>query len=446
MVSGKPPRRSKTSDEPVTIDLQADKAEQKTEPASEPADLQTPPTDAQPSANNDAKAATDSASDTTSDVSSDVTPDHAVEQRSEQADKAESEPAKDPTADVVSDDGRPGGDSNAEEAHVTRPAAAVETYRGPKTSSLVASGIVGGLVALLLAGSMQYAGIIPGLGQPETAPASDAVDPQEIADIRSEIARLSQAPAPTAEPDTALIERIDALENSIRQQPDMPAIDPAAIETLRAEIATNQQTMAELRTQLETAVQSQTQTEARLAQAEEKLNEPRSDVELARAIALTSLKTAIERGGPFLSELDALKAVAPDDPAIASLQPFAANGVPSRSDLTSRFSSVADDILIAVNQPGSGETWTERLMSSARSVISVRPVGNVEGSTPEAIVARIEDKLRNGDLKGAYLEWEALPDAGKTASSQFAEKLSQRIEIETLINSAVARSIAGTEG
>ena len=430
MVSGKPPRRSKTTDEPVTIDLQAENSEQKAEPVAE-SDHQKTAADEVPDPISDRDP------EPASEPAASSVPDATAKETEVVEDQARQTGFEEQPSEKASAGNEPEAGQNTKSAQITR---------SPRTSSLIASGIVGGLVALLLAGSMQYAGIIPGLGAPQTPPAGDGIAPAEIAEIRAEIERLSQAPAQTSAPDSALIERMDALERSIQQQSDTPTFDPAAIEALRAEIAANQQLMNELRTRLDTTVQTQTETEARLAEAEEKLNEPRNDVELARAIALTSLKTSIERGGPFLSELDALRAVAPEDATIAALQPFAANGVPSRSDLASRFNSVADDILIAVNQPGSGETWTERLMSSARSVISVRPVGNVEGSAPEAIVARIEDKLRNGDLKGAHLEWETLPEAGKSVSSQFADSLSQRVEIEAIINSAVARSIAGTEG
>ena len=86
------------------------------------------------------------------------------------------------------------------------------------------------------------------------------------------------------------------------------------------------------------------------------------------------------------------------------------------------------------------------LLSSALSVVKVRPVGNVEGDTPEAIIARIEDKLRNGDMKGAALEWNNLPDAGKAASAEFEKTLQARIKVEELVGGAASRSLAADKG
>jgi hypothetical protein len=87
-------------------------------------------------------------------------------------------------------------------------------------------------------------------------------------------------------------------------------------------------------------------------------------------------------------------------------------------------------------------------VSSAMSGIRVRPVGSVEGEAPEAVIARIEDKLNNGDLKGAALEWNGLPDTAKPAGEAFKAKLDQRLRVEAAIDAAVAATMAkpGTEG
>src|SRR5262249_33694593 len=51
------------------------------------------------------------------------------------------------------------------------------------------------------------------------------------------------------------------------------------------------------------------------------------------ALAAAALKTAVERGDPFLSELAAAKAFAPDTAMLAPLEALAAGGVPSTSAL-----------------------------------------------------------------------------------------------------------------
>ncbi|MFK0207447.1 mitofilin family membrane protein [Agrobacterium sp. NPDC090283] len=295
------------------------------------------------------------------------------------------------------------------------------------TSGLVAAGIVGGLVALAAAGSMQYAGILPSFN-------ANRAGSEEIAALKTDLGSLRQqlANAPAADT-SALEQRITTLESATGEAPQVDGL-------------------SEKITALESALQSERAAQAsataeltrRLADAEAKINEPRDDIEVARAIASAALKAAIDRGGPFLTELDTLSKVTPDDPAIASLQSFAATGVPSRSELMQKFPDVANAMLSAINQPDPNQGIMERLTESAFSLVKVRPVGNIEGETPDAMIARMENKLRNGDLHGAALEWNGLPDAAKTASADYKKSLDARIEVENLVGGTLNRAITST--
>ena len=422
MVSGKPPRRSKAPDQPVTIDLTAKETATSAEAGANEAPREE---DVQASAlpEEPVTSATASAPETAIDNTESL--------------GTQETPAAEPVPPAEELDA-PAKNGSTETGHKEPP------YRSPATSTLVASGIVGGVVALLLAGSMQYAGLVPGLG-PEQTTEAPAIDTSELDALKAEVARLAAEPqAPATDP--ALAERLAALEATVAETSSAPAADPAAVEGLRSQLAAAEQAIEALRAEIASNRQALDQSATRLTEAERKLEEPRNDVEMARAIALAGLKTAINRGGPFLSELDALKSVSPEDPTVSALTPLASNGVPSRSDLTRQFDQVAEDILAAVNQPEQGEGWTDRLLASARSLVKVRPVGNVEGETPEAIVARVENKLQNGDLKGAALEWETLPEAGKQASAGFATTLKNRIEAEERVAAALSQTVAGNGG
>ena len=155
------------------------------------------------------------------------------------------------------------------------------------------------------------------------------------------------------------------------------------------------------------------------------------------------MSTAIDRGGPYLAELEAFASISPDDPSVAGLREQAAIGVPSRSDLVRDFQKTADAILDAVHQPDGDQGVFNRLMSSAASAIRVRPVGTVEGDSPEAIVARIETKLQNGDFKGAQIEWQTLPEVGQTAAADYKRALDQRVAVEGLIGAVVSGAMNG---
>lgn len=245
--------------------------------------------------------------------------------------------------------------------------------------------------------------------QQATAP---TIDNAELETLKADIARLTSAPAAQAT-DPALVERIAALEARTNDTQSAPSVDPAVAEELRTQLAGAEQSITALRDQIASNAQALNESQTRLTEAERKIEAARAATSRWPVrLRWLALKTAIDRGGPFLSELDALKSVSPEDPAIAPLSRMASAGLPSRSDLSRDFSQISDDILTAINQPEVGEGWTDRLLASAKSLVKVRPVGNVEGETPEAIVARVENKLQNGDLEGG------LPSNGKPAGSR----------------------------
>ncbi|MBM7327271.1 COG4223 family protein [Agrobacterium sp. S2] len=477
MVSGKPPRHSKSKAEPVTIDLDAkdvkavsadvDAAETDKKPGdktpetaadSAVSDIRSeatatgnaapiwdqpkrPPLEPEPNVGKaDAVAATPKAENLDNGQKAPVTPSPAPAQTDTKSSTGTAQTSAAAAATAKPASGSTASTSASGGATTAKPSTATSSSGPAKpsipqrvdskqaaTSGLIAAGIVGGLVALAAAGSMQYAGILPSFN-------AGKAGSEEIAALKTDLDSLRQQLANAPASDTS------ALEQRI-----------ATLEGVNGE-ASQVDGLLEKVTALEAALQSErsAQTSAtaeltrRLADAEAKINEPRDDIEVARAIASAALKAAIDRGGPFLTELDTLSKVTPDDPAIASLQSFAATGVPSRSELMQKFPDVANAMLSAINQPDPNQGIMERLTESAFSLVKVRPVGNIEGETPEARIARMENKLRNGDLQGAALEWNGLPDAAKTASADYKKSLDARVEVENLVGGTLNRAITST--
>jgi hypothetical protein len=183
----------------------------------------------------------------------------------------------------------------------------------------------------------------------------------------------------------------------------------------------------------------------RIEALEKQASEPRDDVQVAVAIASAGLKAAIDRGGPFAAELQTLADINPENPAVAELKTFAATGVPSRAGLVRDFPAVADIMLAEVAGDQPDQSLTDRLWSSAASMIKVRPVGYVEGEGADSVVARIEAKLTDGDLKGAAAEWAKLPEPAKKAGADFKASLDARIKVEDLVGSTLSKAITSTE-
>lgn len=420
MVSGNPPRHSKRTDKPVTIDLEAQEfAKQE--------DTATAPSEAAPNA--EEQAANELKESLQASAPEETAAASAAEEplRTEEPAPAE-KPAEEPTYRHT-------------ESIASHPP---QQQRGGSTSGLIAAGIFGGLVALAGAGAIQYAGYLPGSGQQPAQTEQTNELSAEIDGLKQSIANLAASPNSD---DDALDKRISALETAAKAPAATQPGDPAATEALNQKIADLTAQVAQLQSSLTQASEQQASNGAditkRLDEAEKKLNEPRQDVAVAQAIAAAALKAAIDRGGPFTAELDTFAGVAPDDPAVKDLRNFAETGVPSRAELIRQVPDVATSAVEAVNRPSPDQSWSDRLMSSAKSLVSVRPVGNIEGESVEAIAARMEDKVKNGDLPGAANEWNDLPPAAKQASAAFKQSLEARIRVEDLVSGALSKAVSG---
>ncbi|MEN3148706.1 mitofilin family membrane protein [Neorhizobium sp. IRAMC:178] len=417
MVPEQPPRRSKTDKEPVTIDLTAEQSEVVAEPVR--------------------------SNDTDDDVSA-TEPAEDVSASTEEPAKAEptDEPASSASAadEPRYDDPWSSAAAQSEPQPATvapepEPVPTPHHRPSPATSTLIAAGIFGGIVALLLAGSMQYAGYLPG-ATPAPAASNTAGLSSEIAALRQEIAALKNRPSTAAAPDVALANRVAALEAAPRTS---SGASEQALAALKADLD-------QLRATVQSAAGADSSLAQRLDQAEAKLNDRGPEQQVARAVAAAALKAGIDRGGPFETELQTFKTVAGDDPAVADLQKFASAGVPARAELQRDFPRVADAMLEATVQSDPNEGIAGRLLSSALSVVKVRRVGDVQGETPDAVVARMENALRNGDLQACAREWEALPEPAKAVSRDFKQKLDARIQVENLVGGTLSRAVAGTQG
>jgi hypothetical protein len=409
-----PSRRKKASDEPVTIDLEAVPA----------------------SVSNEALAAEEKAETET------ATPETANEEPvTEQTVREETVTAEPETVEEKQEPVEPARSTYEEPARAQTPPPPQKSNAG-----MLAASILGGLIALLGAGSLQYGGYLPALGPERTS------DTSAVTALSNEIealkTRLSESTAASPVDLQPIETRIAALETAAGSSTGAAGAAPEAVTKLESDVTRLTTELTALREAVARTTEAVSSTESqlseRIAAAEQKLDEPRSDIEMARAVAASALKTAIDRGGPYLAELEAFASIVPDDPSVAGLREHAAIGVPSRSDLVRDFQKTADSVLDAVHQPEGDQGIFTRLMSSAASAIRVRPVGTVEGDSPEAIVARIETKLQNGDFKGAQIEWQTLPETGQAAAADYKRTLDQRVTVEGLIGAVVSGAMTGT--
>jgi hypothetical protein len=160
----------------------------------------------------------------------------------------------------------------------------------------------------------------------------------------------------------------------------------------------------------------------------------------ARSLAMSSLRGAAERGEPFVLELAALAELGVDPAAITMLDPYATTETPTRASLAAAFSPVADAVIAATTETNAAAGFWDRLWNNAVGVVTVRPTGPIEGTTPTAILSRMQAAIDLGDFATALSERATLPDLGLAASAGWAGAVERRLALDAAV-AALAESL-----
>jgi len=216
----------------------------------------------------------------------------------------------------------------------------------------------------------------------------------------------------------ALGARVDALEERLA---DVAAArdgagDAEQLSRLNDRLSALDESVASLRASLD-QVKSQTASNLQAARAS------------ALAVALTNLRGALDRGEPFAAEWEAVQELSPVEVETETLSAAAADGIPTLRRLRESFPAYANKALEAAGASGS-DSIIGQIVESARSVVNVRPVGEIEGDTPGAIVARMENRLKAGDLPGVVAQSDQLSGAAAVQLLPWLEQVKRRISAD----------------
>jgi hypothetical protein len=454
MVNSPKIRHSKPHRDPVTIDLDAERV----------------------------KAEAGTAESSTSQAAAEA--ESAESPKPAPAETEANKPLLDETAQKTSSDAGDKPSFGREQASAATPPPAAEKTppKSPPSSppraeprrgggvSAIAAGLFGGVIALAGAGALQYAGVLPSLGadtkataeldglraevatlrdQVAAAPAPENLAPRldELAaglnEARTQLQALQAAGTPSPEAAAALEERFKALETAVASaQQGGQSVDLAPVnqrlDALDAAVAEAKQAASGAAAPLEQRIAS---LEAKIQDLGGKVAEQAEQPSAALAIAASALKATIDRGDPFMTELETYASIAPQSSEIDALRDLAAAGVPSRTAIDDAFPAAANAMIAAAKAEDPNAGFLDRLMSSAQSLVQVRPVGTVEGEDAPAIVARMEVALKKGDYAGAVAEYDKLAEPAKAAGADFIAKVKARQAADGLIGTILSAAL-----
>jgi hypothetical protein len=146
------------------------------------------------------------------------------------------------------------------------------------------------------------------------------------------------------------------------------------------------------------------------------------------AIAFANLRAAVSEGRPYAAELATLAALSPGAGDLGGLLDYDDRGIPTVPELTRSFKVAKDAALAVAAPPAAGDSILDRLMASAESLIKIRRVdAEAEGDAPDAVLARAEAKLAEGDLAASVKEVETLQGAQAAAFTSWLDQAQARL-------------------
>ncbi|WP_421725890.1 hypothetical protein [Bauldia sp.] len=398
----------------------------------------------------------------------------------ERPDAPSDDPRKTPTAveaaaDLQSAEAQPDGErpetpeaesnsrSEPDADHRAQAVAALAPRRQSVTMLVVAA-IIGGVIATVLGIAYHASGLVPTRSETVAQDALTKIDglTDTIASFESRVAALEAQVAATPEtaPLTAAIadlrstvaanaQRIDQLEAAPQGTEDATAITEA-IAPIEARLSKLEATggdgdadaLAGLSARIGSVETAVTDLETQVASLADQPSPGAESERAARAIAIGLLQQAAHDGGPFATDLAALKALGTDTADVAALEPLASKDTPSLATLQAGFPTVADAILEA--GAGTDDAGIFDRLAGLGGLVTVRPIEPMEGETSVAIVSRMRSAVDQGDLATALSERDALPPEGQAVSSAWAAAATDRVAINSLVEKlALSMTAAG---
>jgi hypothetical protein len=173
-----------------------------------------------------------------------------------------------------------------------------------------------------------------------------------------------------------------------------------------------------------------------LAKAQEELRAATGMAALTMAVQ--NLRRAVADGKPFAAELKTLAALAPEPLEVSALEARRESGLANLGKLQRDFDAAAKTALDAAQPAGDG-SFTGDLLAKARSLVRVRPTGEIPGDGPDAVLARAGHRLDNGDLPGAIRETDQLTGPAAAAMAPWLTEAKARAAADDALAKLEAR-------
>jgi hypothetical protein len=303
---------------------------------------------------------------------------------------------------------------------------------------------------------------VASLEQREAPAAAPSADPAAVDAVRGAAEAAQRAAEEATRTGSEARTAADEARAAADQAGQAAGQSQSTAETARQAAETARQTGETAQQAASTAQQTAAAAQTSIAATNEAiaaLKEQLTAIETANqkagaAIAAAGLKAAIDRGGPFMGELEAFATATGDDTAVGALRDFAAQGVPTAPQLAAAWPEVETRIMAALNPVDPNASVGDQILSGLSGLVTTRPVGAAPaGATgPNAAISRLTADVEGGDFSAFLAEWEQLPQPAKDVSQDFQARVAARVKAEEVVGETLTNAVkavgqpAGTAG
>jgi hypothetical protein len=287
---------------------------------------------------------------------------------------------------------------------------------------------------------------------------------ERLAALEAQVQQLGTASAPAAAPagtQDAMGRRLESIETRLGTlernapaifNPEVGATLDQRMTTVEQKSAADSQALAALIARLN-SIEAATPPDLpqrlqafasrdEVARFEARLSHIESLRHAASVLALARVSRAASDSRPFRQEFEALEAVAPADPAVPALRPFADTSVPTLAMLARSFPQAARNA-IAAERTALADGFWDRLWARIRNQFSIRRIVMEPGEDSESRLGRAQIALTEGNLARTVAEVEGLRGAAAESIAPWLRQARARLTIETAVDGMEQRVLQG---
>lgn len=342
------------------------------------------------------------------------------------------------------------------------------TAPAPSTGFGFGPAVLGGVLGLAAAYGLAFFGLWP------TTPVASPVADPRLANFATAIPELETVTQTTQSELAALNQRVGALESaepaaattSTAAPVDLSAVeadiaalgtridglaatpapeaDTGALDSLRADFAALGTRLDELAARVGTAEAGLRTLDTTVTETTATLADQPSDIGavLQLPLILSGFETAFATGRPYETELAALRAAAPAADIPTDIANAASTGLTRPDAIARRFETVLPAML--AGRPAKPDAqWQDGALDWFASVIALRPTGEIEGDTPEAIMSRLVGAVERRDFASAETLLASLPAPMQAAAEDVPDLISSQAGAARFLEALRVQALSG---